>query len=383
MKAYLDNNATTPVAPEVLEAMLPFLEESYGNPSSFHTFGSSVMPAVEKARERVARLIGASDPSTVFFTSGGTESDNWALRGSVLLDPSRKTVVTSAVEHPAVLETARVMEREGHPLRIAEVDGDGVIRMDSVSSLLDSSVAVLSVMAANNETGVLMPLPELSAAAKACGAVFHTDAVQAVGKVEIAVDRDGIDLLSLSAHKLHGPKGVGAMFIRSGLALPPLIVGGHQEKGRRSGTYNVPGIAGLGRAAELALEGMSGESRRLIALRVMLEKGILETCPGAEIVAAGAPRLPNTVTMLFRGVESEAILTLIDLQGISVSSGSACSTGSKDPSHVLMAMNVDRVCANSAIRFSLGRFNTEAEILYVLEELPKVIARLRKISPYT
>jgi cysteine desulfurase len=382
MKAYLDNNATTPLAPEVLEAMLPYFREEYGNPSSFHTFGSSVMPVLEAARDTLAALIGAGDPSTVIFTSGGTESDNWALRGSVALDPSRRAIVTSSVEHPAVLETAREMQREGYPLRVIGVTPEGLLDMESLGAGLDSSVAVVSIMAANNETGVLMPLGDIATAAHDVGAVLHTDAVQAIGKIPVDVEAQGIDLLSLSAHKFHGPKGTGALYIRRGLKLPPFMLGGHQERGKRAGTYNVAGIVGLGRAAELALQNLEVEQKVVRSRRDRLERGILETCPGAMVVSPSVPRLSNTATVLFRGVESEAILTLLDLQGISASSGSACSTGSKDPSHVLLAMNVDRNCANSAIRFSLSRYTAEAEIDFVLEVLPRVIARLRSISPY-
>jgi cysteine desulfurase len=380
MKAYLDNNATTAMAPEVLEAMLPYFEGEFGNPSSFHTFGSSVMPAVETAREQLAALLGTPDPSALVFTSGGTESDNWALRGAVAIDKARKGIVTSSVEHPAVLETAKEMHREGYPLHVAAVTSEGIVDLEKLEAHLDQSVAIVSVMAANNETGVLMPLTEISEAARKVGALFHTDAVQAVGKIRLNLE--GIDLLSLSAHKFHGPKGVGALYIRRGLKLPPFMLGGHQERGKRAGTYNVPGIVGLGKAAELALRNLDAERESVRRMREKLEKGILETCPGAMVVSPSAPRLPNTANVLFQGVESEAILTLLDLQGISASSGSACSTGSKDPSHVLLAMNVDRNCANSAIRLSLSRYTTDAELDFVLEVLPKVIARLRSISPY-
>jgi cysteine desulfurase len=254
--------------------------------------------------------------------------------------------------------------------------------MEALKAGLDDTVAVVSVMAANNETGVLMPLRDIASAAHGSGAIFHSDAVQAIGKIPLSIESEGIDLLSLSAHKFHGPKGIGALYIRRGLKLPPLILGGHQERGKRAGTYNVAAIVGLGKAAELAIRNLGVEQGEVGRLRRKLEDGILATCPGAIIVSPSAPRLPNTANVLFRGVESEAILTLLDLQGISASSGSACSTGSKDPSHVLLAMNVDRNCANSAIRFSLSRFTTESEIDYVLDVLPKVISRLRSISPY-
>jgi cysteine desulfurase len=386
MRVYLDNNATTPLDPMVLDRMLPFLRELYGNPSSFHSFGSSVMEAVEEARGRVAVLLGAVPESSrtpsVVFTSGGTESDNWALKGALELT-GRRTIVTTPVEHPAVLETARQLEREGYGLRLLRVTCDGALDLDSLSDALDETVAVVSVMAANNETGVIMPIAECASLAHGSGALFHTDAVQAAGKIPLHAAVDGIDLLSMSAHKIHGPKGVGALYIRPGLGLPALIHGGHHEKGLRAGTYNVPGIVGLGEAARLASGELESGIRVVAAMRDRFEREMLATCPGASVAGALAPRLPNTTTALFSGVESEAILTLLDMRGISVSSGSACSTGSKDPSHVLKAMDIDRNLANSAVRFSLSRFNTEAEIDYTLEVLSGVIEKLRVISPYT
>lgn len=380
---YLDNAATTRIAPEVLEAMLPYLKEDYGNPSSFHTFGSSRMDAVETARGQVARLLGARSEE-IYFTSGGTESDNQALRGAVKIDPTRRGIVTSAVEHPAILETARALEKDGCPLSIAPVNENGEIDLQSLKGLIDQQTAVVSVMAANNETGVVMPLAEMAEMATEEGALFHTDAVQMVGKNPIDVHSAGIHMLSLSAHKLHGPKGAGAIYIRKGIHLPPLLTGGHQERGVRSGTYNVPGIVGLGKAAELALNHLSDTVVRERKLRESFEAGVKDRCPGAFIVAENASeRLPGTVTVIFRGIESEAVLTLLDMQGIYASSGSACSTGSKDPSHVLYAMGIDHNLANSAVRFSLSRYTTEGEIAGTVDALETIVERLRRISPYS
>jgi len=379
---YLDNAATTKVAPEVLEAMMPFLMGSYGNPSSFHTFGSSQMEAIEKARGQVARLLGARSDE-IFFTSGGTESDNQALRGAVRIDPTRRGIVTSAVEHPAVLETAKILEKEGCSLGIASVNDRGELDLDSLKELVGEQTAIVSIMAANNETGVIMPLAEIAEISAEEGALFHTDAVQMVGKSPIDVHALKIDMLSLSAHKLHGPKGVGAIYIRKGIDLPPLITGGHQEKGVRSGTYNAPGIVGMGMAAELALTHLADTVAMERKLREKFEQQVKEKCPGAFIVAEdAAERLPGTVTVIFTGIESEAVLTLLDLQGIYASSGSACSTGSKDPSHVLYAMGIDHTLANSALRFSLSRFTTEEEITRTVGALETVVERLRRISPY-
>ena len=382
MKVYLDNNATTRMAPEILDAMMPFFNDQYGNPSSFHTFGSNLMGYIEKARQQVADLIGAF-PSEIIFTSGGTESDNTALFYGVGADSKKPGLVTSVVEHPAVLETAGYLEQAGHPLGLVKVKSSGSVSMDSLEELVNSNTGLVSIMKANNETGVIMPIKEAAEIAHRAGALFHTDAVQAVGKIPVDVKAEGIDLLSLSAHKFHGPKGVGALYVRKGIKLKPFMHGGHQEKGIRSGTYNIAGIVGLGKAAEMARNFISEEALKTSSLLEKLESGILKECPGVVIVGAEAERLPNTATVLFTGVESEAILTLIDLAGICVSSGSACSTGSKDPSYVLTSMGISVADANTAIRFSLSMYTSDQEIDYVLEELPPIIEKLRKISPYT
>jgi len=380
---YLDNAATTKIAPEVLETMMPFLEESYGNPSSFHSFGSSQMEVIETARGQVARLLGAKSEE-IYFTSGGTESDNHALRGAVKIDNTRRGIVISAVEHPAVLDTARALAKEGCPLEIAAVDANGELDPGNLQELVNTETAIVSIMAANNETGVVMPLKESAEIAHRSDALFHTDAVQMVGKVPMDVHSLGIDMLSLSAHKLHGPKGVGAIYIRKGIQLPPVLTGGHQEKGFRSGTYNTPGIAGLGKAAELALTHLDDTAVKERALREAFEKKVVENCPGSFIVSEkAAHRLPGTVTIIFKGIESEAVLTLLDMQGVYASSGSACSTGSKNSSHVLTAMGVDFNLSNSALRFSLSRYTTEEELDHTVKLLASIVERLRRISPYT
>lgn len=379
---YLDNAATTKIAPEVLEVMMPLLTENYGNPSSFHSFGSSQMEVIETARGQVARLLGAKREE-IYFTSGGTESDNHALRGAVKMSSSRRGIVISAVEHPAVLDTARVLAKEGYPLGIAAVDANGELDLSNLQELVNTKTAIVSIMAANNETGVVMPLKESAEIAHRSGALFHTDAVQMVGKVPIDVHSLEIDMLSLSAHKLHGPKGVGAIYIRKGIQLPPVLTGGHQENGFRSGTYNTPGIAGLGKAAELALTHLDDTAVRERALRESFEKKVVDSCPGSFVVSErAAHRLPGTVTIIFRGIESEAVLTLLDMQGVYASSGSACSTGSKNSSHVLTAMGVDFNLSNSALRFSLSRYTTQEELDHTVKLLASIVERLRRISPY-
>lgn len=381
MKVYLDNNATTRVAPEVLDAMLPFLTKRFGNPSSFHSFGSDVMEDIEKARNRVAELIGA-DAEEIYFTSGGTESDNTALIGAVEINPLKPGFVTSRIEHPAVLETAEYIAEERHPVSFSEVNSDGTLNMDSFDSYISEQTGLVSIMMANNETGVVVQVEEAARKAHEAGALFHTDAVQAVGKIAVNVKSIGIDMLSLSAHKFHGPKGVGALYIRKGIKIPPLMLGGRQEKGMRAGTYNAPGIVGLGKAAELAAEYLSEKIDETESLLERLEKGILDSCSGAVIAGADTRRLPNTATVMFKGVESEAVMTILDIEGIFVSSGSACSTGDETPSYVLSAMGIDTVDANTAIRFSLSRYTTNREIDYVMEILPPIIEKLRKISPF-
>jgi len=378
-RVYLDNNATTRVAAEVLEEMLPYLEDLYGNPSSLHRFGRPVRQAVEEARERVAELLGAW-PDEVIFTSCGTESDNAAIRGVLEALPDKRHLVTTEVEHPAVLSLCRYLEGRGYEVTYLSVDRRGLLDLEELRASLREDTALVSIMFANNETGVLFPMEEIAEVVKERGIVLHTDAVQAVGKVEIDLWRLPIDLLSLSGHKFYAPKGVGALFVRRGTPWVPFVLGGHQEGGRRAGTENTASIVGLGKASELAKE-EAADQGRIKALRDKLERGIMESIP--QVLLNGDPdrRLPNTSNLCFVGVEGEALLLRLDDEGIAVSTGSACSSGSGEPSHVLRAMKVPEPAVHGAIRFSLGRYTTEEDIDYVLEKVPTVVQELRALSP--
>ncbi len=381
-QVYLDYNATTPVHPRVLDAMLPFFRESFGNASSLHWAGRGARQAVDRAREAVARLVGA-EPSEVVFTSGATESDNLALRGIAELHPGGH-IVTTAVEHQAVLETCQALAAKGYRITYLPVDRAGRLDPAQLEAAITPDTCLVSVMLANNETGVIFPVEAVGRICRARGVLFHCDATQAVGKIPVDVRRSGIDLLALSGHKLSGPKGVGALVVRKGVKLRPQMTGGHQERGRRCGTENVPGIVGLGEAARLAAERLSaGEPARVAALRDRLEAQITERIPAVVVNGAGADRLPNTLNCSFRWIEGEGILLALDLAGVAVSSGSACSAGSLDPSHVLLAMGLGRELAQGTVRFSLGYETTEADIDYVAETLPPIVERLRAISPST
>ncbi len=380
---YLDNNATTKVAPEVVESMLPFFEERYGNPSSMHTFGGSVARPLEAARASVAALIGA-DPSEIVFTSCGTESDSTAIFGAVEAMGPRTVLIASRVEHPAAMEPLRRLKAQGHPLFLIGVDGVGQLDQQELSAALaEPGPKFVSIMWANNETGVVFPIDEIARKVHAAGGVLHTDAVQAVGKLaEVDVRRIPVDLLSLSGHKLHAPKGVGALYIRRGVRIEPFLRGGHQERGLRAGTENVPYLVGLGRAAELAVERMEDELTRVAALRDRLEQGLLESCPDASVNGDRRHRLPNTSNMSFEYIEGEAILYHLSDAGICASSGSACTSGSLEPSHVIRAMGVPFTAVHGSIRFSLSCYNTEADVDRVLEVMPQVVERLRAMSPF-
>jgi cysteine desulfurase len=379
---YLDNNATTQVDPEVVQAMLPFYSELYGNPSSMHSFGGGVAASIKEARENVARLLGAAADEIV-FTSCGTESDSTAIRAAIESYPAKKHLVTSRVEHAAIKNLFESLSKKGYRTTFVPVDREGRLDLDFLYENLTDDTAIVSLMWGNNETGVIFPIEEISRRVKERGIVFHTDAVQTVGKIPIDLSRTGVDMLSLSGHKIHAPKGIGALYIRKGTKFAPFMIGGHQEKGRRGGTENTAAIVGLGKAAEMARKHMaSGSYAAVRELRDTLENEILAHVPSTFVNGDRANRLPNTTSIAFEYVEGEAILLMLNEYGICASSGSACTSGSLEPSHVLRAMGVPFTAAHGSIRFSLSRYTTRQEIDFVLEKLPPVIARLRQMSPF-
>ncbi len=378
---YLDNNATTQVAPEVLEEMLPYFHELYGNPSSMHTFGGQVAKKLGDAREKVAKVIGAT-PGEIIFTSCGTESDNTAILSALAVAPEKRHIVTSRVEHPAVKVLCERLAEKGCRVTAVDVDAGGNLDMNQYKASLSPDTAIVSLMWANNETGVIFPVEEAALLAREKGILFHTDAVQAVGKIPIDMKRNTIDMLSFSGHKLHAPKGIGILYVRRGTRFAPYLIGGHQEKGRRGGTENTPSIVGLGKACELAAQNIEEESRRVRDLRDRLERELLSRIPRSSVNGGKAPRLPNTTNISFEFVEGESILLLMDEYGICASSGSACTSGSLQPSHVLRAMGVPYTMAHGSVRFSLSIYNTDADIDLVIDKLPPIIARLREMSPY-
>lgn len=373
---YFDNNATTRLAPEVLDAMLPFLREQWGNPSSIYSFGRQLTTPLELAREKVAALIHA-EPRDIIFTSGGTESINSALQSALHTRPQRRHAITTAVEHSATIKFCAHLKLLGFEVTSLPVDSEGRLDLQSLECSIRPETAIVSVMTANNETGVLFPIEEIAAICQTKDVLFHTDAVQAPGKLKIDVQESGVDFLSLSAHKLYGPKGAGLLYVKRGAKFHPYVMGGGQEQGRRGGTENVAGIVGFGRAAELATARLNEATTRLRALRDKLENGILNSIPGVIRNGSTATRLPNTSNLSFEGLEAEGILLLLDEQGICASSGSACTSGSLDPSHVLLAMGCDVARARASIRFSLGIYNTEADVDFVLKQLPQIVAKLR------
>jgi cysteine desulfurase len=379
--SYLDNNATTQVAPEVLEAMLPYFHELYGNPSSMHTFGGQVGRKLREARERVAALLGAT-PDEIIFTSCGSESDNAAIRSALTSQPGKRHIVTSRVEHPAVKVLCAQLVNEGYRVTELPVDSDGRLDMEQYRRSLTPDTAIVSLMWANNETGVIFPVEPAAEIARARGILFHTDAVQAVGKIPINLSKTAIDMLSISGHKLHAPKGIGVLYVRKGTRFSPFLIGGHQEKGRRGGTENTPSIIGLGKACELAAQNMEAENTRVKQLRDKLENELLSQVSNSRVNGDRINRLPNTSNISFEFVEGEAILLMMDEFGICASSGSACTSGSLQPSHVLRAMGVPFTMAHGSIRFSLSVYNTDEEIDFVIEKLPPIIQTLRNLSPY-
>jgi cysteine desulfurase len=378
---YVDNNATTKVAPEVLEAMLPYFSELYGNPSSMHFFGGQVQKKVDEARAKVADFLGA-EPSEIVFTSCGTESDNAAILGTLDSYPEKRHLITTRVEHPAVGNVSTYLGRKGYRVTELSVDREGRLDLDELRESLTDETALVTIMYANNETGVVFPIEEIGEIVKVRGIPFHTDAVQAAGKIPLNMKKSKVDMLSISGHKLHAPKGIGVLYIRKGTRFSPFMIGGHQEKGRRGGTENVPYIIGLGKACELAKKDLDEENTRVKALRDYLEAKLLEKIPNTLVNGDRVHRLPNTVSVSFEYVEGESILLLLSDLGICASSGSACTSGSLEPSHVLRAMGVPFTAAHGSIRFSLSIYNTKEEMDYIIEHLPPIIQRLRDISPF-
>jgi len=377
---YFDNNATTRVAPEVFEAMRPYITELYGNPSSIHRFGSQVGRKIAEARAQVAALIGAADPVEVIFTSCGTEGDNAAIRGMLEARPDKRHIVTTQVEHPAVLGLCQHLEKKGYRVTWLGVDQDGMLDLEELGGALTDDTALVSIMVANNETGVIFPVDKIGAIVKARGIPFHVDAVQAAGRLPLDMRGLPVDLLTISAHKFHGPKGVGALYVRRGIPFPPFIIGGHQERNRRAGTENVAGIVGMGKAAGIALGRIADDSERIGKLRDRFEESLLRSCPECRVNGQRQRRLPNTSNVSFRYLEGESILVLLDQNGICASTGSACTAGSSEPSHVLRAMGVPAEWLQGTVRFSLGRLNTEKEIDVVNQTLPSIVKRLQGLS---
>ena len=378
---YTDNNATTMVAPEVVEAMMPFFSQFYGNASSMHFFGGQIKKYVDDARGKVAALINA-DPAEIIFTSCGTESDNAAIRGILAAQPEKRHIITSRVEHPAVKNVFQHLGKNGYRVSEISVDRLGRIDLDELREKLDHETALVSIMWANNETGVIFPIQEIAELVKSRGAVFHTDAVQAAGKVSIDLHKTPVDLLSISGHKLHAPKGIGVLYLRKGVHCVPFMMGGHQESGRRAGTENVPYIVGLGRACELAHEFMAVEQREVARLRDLLESELTEKAIDASVNGDTEHRLPNTANISFKYIEGESILMLLSEVGIAASSGSACTSGSLEPSHVLRAMGIPFTRVHGSVRFSLSRYNTQEDMHFIVQHMLRIEKRLRDISPF-
>ena len=380
-RIYLDHNATTPVHPEVLEAMLPYYKDKFGNPSSIHSFGRETKVALEEARENVAKFLNAS-PHEIYFTSGGTESDNLAVKGTAFANRKKgKHIITSKIEHHAVLESCKFLENEGFEVTYLPVDKYGFVDPDDLKKALRKDTILVSIMHVNNEVGTIEPLEELCKIAKEKGTCFHTDAVQSVGKIPVDVQELNVDMLSMSAHKIYGPKGVGAIYIRKGTRITPWSHGGHHERSRRAGTENLPGIVGLAKAVEIAHRDMEEQSQHLRNLTETFYKKLTQTIPDVILNGHLEKRIPNTLNISFKAVEGESIILSLDLKGVAVASGSACTSGTLEPSHVLSAMGISPEIAQGAIRFSFGRENTMEDVDYVVEILPEIVSRLRAMSP--
>ena len=380
-RIYFDHNATTPVLDEVFEAMVPFLKEQWGNPSSIHWAGRGTRKAVEDARERVAALLNCA-PLELIFTSSGTEGDNHAIKGLAYAQKNKGNhIITTKVEHPAVLSTCKHLQKEGFEVTYLDVDKDGLLDLEELTKAITPKTILISVMFANNETGVIFPIKEIGRIAKEKGVAFHTDAVQAAGKIKIDVQDLNVDLMTISGHKLYAPKGVGALFIKRGTRLVPLIHGGHQERNRRGGTENVAGIVAMGKAAEIAMRDMDKEIEHLQVLKERLEKGMADKVPHIKVNGHADKRLPNTSNISFEFVEGESLLLNLDMKGIAASSGSACTSGSLEPSHVLVSMGLTHELSHGSVRFSLGKSNTIEEIDYLLEIMPPIVERMRSMSP--
>ncbi|MGQ9609944.1 MAG: cysteine desulfurase NifS [bacterium] len=380
-RIYMDHSATTPVHPAVLEAMLPYFTKNFGNASSVHSFGRDAKNAIEEAREKIADFVGAQ-PNEIIFTSGGTESDNFAIEG-VAFENSKKGnhIITSVIEHHAVLNTCKHLESHGFQVSYVSVDEHGIVDLDHLKSLIRDETILITIMHANNEIGTIEPISEISAIAKENGIIFHTDAVQSVGKVPVNVNDLGVDLMTMSAHKIYGPKGIGALYIRKGTKIEPLIRGGHHERNRRAGTENVPGIVGFGKAVEVASADMEQESKRMWELTERLKEGLFEKIEYVYENSHPTKRVPNIINLSFDYVEGESIILNLDIKGVAASTGSACTSGSLEPSHVLTALGLCASTAQGAVRFSLGRDNTIEDVDYIIDIMPEIINKLRQMSP--
>lgn len=380
-RIYLDHSATTPMDKEVLEEMLPYYTEKFGNPSSIHYFGREVKKSVEEAREKIAKAIGA-ETQEILFMSGGTEADNLAIKGVALANAKKgRHIITSAIEHHAVLDTCKFMKQHGYKVTYIPVDKDGLVRVEDIEAAITDETILISIMHANNEIGTIQPIADIGKLAKSRGIIFHTDAVQTIGKIPVNVKEMNVDLLSISAHKFYGPKGIGALYMKKGTKLLPISQGGSQERKRRPGTENVPAIVGMGKAIELAVANMSSEIKYLTRLRNKLINGVLNKIPNVQLNGHPINRLPGNANFSFNFIEGESLLLSLDMKGIAGSSGSACTSGSLDPSHVLLALGLSHETAHGSLRLTLGKSNTEEQIDYVLEVLPEIVGKLREMSP--